>query len=83
MGDSEVDPKLRWRCRRGMKEVEEVLIRFFEERYLSLSAVEQSCFADLLDQDDPDLFAWFIHSERPPDQKLAALVDRITDYVSS
>jgi len=39
-----LDPKLsqiRWRCHRGMRELDLLLLRFFDQHYQHLSPVEQ------------------------------------------
>ena len=40
---------LRWRCRRGMRELDVLLERYLRERYPSAPAAEQQAFAALLD----------------------------------
>ena len=71
------DGKLRWRCRRGMKELDVLLTRFVEERYESASSVEQAAFRHLLEFQDPLIYAYCLGSQRPP-SRLAALIERIT-----
>jgi antitoxin CptB len=48
--------KLRWRCRRGMRELDVVLGRYLEQCYRESSPARQSAFADLLELPDPELF---------------------------
>ncbi len=60
--------KLRWRCRRGTRELDVVLTRFLDDTYPGLSATEQALFASLLDQQDPDLAAWILAGEPAPPQ---------------
>ena len=45
--------KLKWRCRRGVKELDLVLLRYLEERYESADKKEQEAFKSLLKKDDP------------------------------
>lgn len=68
--------KLRWRCRRGTKELDVVLQRFLDEAYPALSEAEQGAFAELLEQQDPELAAWILGGEAPPAQ-WGAVVARI------
>ena len=49
--------KLRWNCRRGMKELEVLLIPFVDHCYDGLSEEQQSTFARLLGYDDATLFS--------------------------
>ena len=49
--------RLRWRCRRGMKELDVVLGEFLENVYDSVDADTQAAFQRLLDLEDPELHA--------------------------
>ena len=69
--------KLRWRCRRGMKELDVLLARYVDERFRNASGPEQDAFRRLLDAQDTDLYAYCLGSERPP-REFAALIERIT-----
>ncbi len=40
--------KLRWRCLRGTKELDVLLLRFLEQDYPQLNAAEQQQFAEIL-----------------------------------
>ncbi len=64
--------KLRWRCRRGMKELDEMLERYMEVRYDKAPHQEQRIFAQLLELQDPQLFAYLLGRETPTDE---AVVD--------
>jgi antitoxin CptB len=69
--------KLRWRCRRGIKELDILLTRYVDERYRAASAEEQQAFQHLLETQDPVIYAYCLGEERPPEH-LAALIERIT-----
>jgi antitoxin CptB len=69
--------KLRWRCRRGMKELDVLLARYVDERFCSASNVEQEAFRRLLETQDTVLHAYCLGSQRPPPE-FAALIERIT-----
>jgi antitoxin CptB len=69
--------KLRWRCRRGMKELDVLLARYVEERFRSASNAEQEAFRRLLELQDPELYGYCLGSEPPPLQ-FAPLIKRIT-----
>ncbi|MCK7576885.1 MAG: succinate dehydrogenase assembly factor 2 [Chromatiales bacterium] len=45
--------KLRWRCRRGMKELDLLTLGYLERHYPTAPAEEQQAFADLLELQDP------------------------------
>jgi antitoxin CptB len=69
--------KLRWRCRRGMKELDLLLTRYVDERYRQATPGEQQAFRQLLDTDDPLLYAYFIGGQSPPDAVLSSLLQQI------
>lgn len=64
-----------------MLELDLLLLPFFEQAFESLSADQQNTFIELLEQDDPDLLAWFSRKARPQADNLAAMVDLILDRV--
>ena len=78
------DPgRLRWRCRRGMKELDVILERFARAGLPRASAAEREAFERLLGLPDPLLAGYFLGGERPADPELRALADRIGDLCHS
>lgn len=76
--DAELHHKrLYWHCRRGMKELDVLLIPFVEYAYEHLNPVEQSYFEMLLACEDTDMFAWFMRREEPSDSRLKEIVNLI------
>ena len=80
MTDDEHYARLRWRCRRGMLEVDQLLGPYVEQCYLKLSADQQADFERLLDIDDQTLFSWLIKAKISDDPGLAAVVQSIRDH---
>jgi antitoxin CptB len=70
--------KLRWRCRRGMRELDVLLTRYVDEEYRTAAPEQQEAFRRLLDMQDPLLHAYFLGRETPADAALASLIARIT-----
>jgi antitoxin CptB len=75
--------KLRYRCRRGMKELDVVLIRYLERHYDAASPAEQRVFAQLLDLQDPQLYGLIVGREAPADPVQADVVRKIGAAVSA
>jgi antitoxin CptB len=48
--------RLRWRCRRGLLELDIVLARFVERHYDALADSQRAAFIALLDAPDNDLW---------------------------
>ncbi len=48
--------RVRWRCRRGLLELDIVFVRFIEAHYLQLSVEERQTFEELLDLPDNPLW---------------------------
>lgn len=76
MGDAEL-PRLKWRCRRGMKELDLLLVRWLERGWPRADAERRLAFAWLLEQPDPDLADWLLGNRRPSGAAQSALVDDI------
>jgi antitoxin CptB len=68
------DGRLRWRCRRGLLELDLILQGFLERRFARLSAEEKALFAELLDRPDPELLDWALGRSEPPDPRYRDVV---------
>ncbi|MEM7418697.1 MAG: succinate dehydrogenase assembly factor 2 [Pseudomonadota bacterium] len=73
--------RLKWACRRGMLELDVLLLPFVEEAFDDLSYEDQVTFELLLTSDDPDLFAWIMGHQKCDDPELAAMVATIVNRV--
>ena len=71
--------KLRWRCRRGMKELDELLESYMIKRYDRAPEAEQRTFAQLLELQDPQLFAYLLGRETPTDEAVVDVIGKIRD----
>lgn len=76
-GDAELVRKLRWRCRRGMRELDDLLVRWLERGWPSASEADRGVFLRLLDSEDDRLWRWFLGHEVAPDAALDAMVRHI------
>ncbi|BCT93455.1 hypothetical protein LYSHEL_24790 [Lysobacter helvus] len=78
MDDETEIRKLRWRCRRGMRELDQLLERWLDTRWRTSSPQERDTFLQLLDTEDDRLWRWVLGHEVPEDAALRRLVERIT-----
>lgn len=58
--------RLRWQCRRGLLELDLLLVHFLERRYSTLNTEEQRAFQCLLEQPDQMLLGWIQGRLEPP-----------------
>ncbi len=49
--------KLKWHCRRGVKELDIVLERYLDQHYTNADPFEKTAFKELLALEDPTLLA--------------------------
>ncbi|KGO99360.1 succinate dehydrogenase assembly factor 2 [Novilysobacter defluvii] len=69
--------RLRWKCRRGMRELDQLLTRWLEREWRGSPASQREVFLRLLETEDDKLWVWLMGRERPADAELAALVEYI------
>lgn len=59
--------RIKWLLRRGMKELDVLVTRYYQQRYADAPAAEQAAFLALLDgPQEPDIWAWAMGFEEPP-----------------
>ena len=75
--DPSEQSRLRWRCRRGMRELDVLLTRYLEEAYPGASAGDQAAFRRILDMPDPELYGLLLGRADPGDEALARVLDSI------
>lgn len=69
--------RLRWACRRGMLELDLILLPFFEQHFAQLSIEQQTAFIELLSCTDQELYTWLLGYEIPSDATLQAIVENV------
>ena len=69
--------KVLYRCRRGTRELDEILLDFVDRAYGELSPQQRELFAKLLDTEDPLLNEWLCLGVQPADHGMAEIVERI------
>ena len=80
MTEPSLPRELRWRLRRGMKELDLVFTRWAEDRYAEASDEARQAFHALLDQEDPDLWSWLMGHRPPPPGMIADMIDELRRY---
>ena len=69
--------KLYWRCRRGMLEVDELLLAFMDRGYDALNQHEHESFVRLLEDNDNELLEYLMGRTVPKDGDTAHVVNKI------
>ncbi len=59
------EARLRWQCRRGMRELDELLLRYLECHYPASSSGDKAAFQALLELPDPELLGYLLYGQRP------------------
>lgn len=80
MTESTEHKRLYWHSRRGMLELDLILVPFLEACFDNLEPEDQKRYEHLLTEEDQDLFKWFLGRERPEDPDLARIVELILDH---
>ncbi len=74
--------RIRWACRRGMLELDLILLPFFDQYFDALSRETQGIFEQMLTAPDPDLFQWVMGYAVPEEKPIAELVEIIRRNMS-
>jgi antitoxin CptB len=69
-----------WHSRRGMLELDVLLLPFAQQQYAQLSDDDQLRYRNLLDKEDPDLFTWFMEHVEPEDPDMKRIVDLVLAF---
>ncbi len=69
--------RLRWQCRRGMLELDELLDGFLNKSYGNLSAQQKQIFEEVLKLSDQLLFDYLLDQSKPSDMDVADVIQQI------
>lgn len=72
--------KLQWASRRGMLELDVVLLPYLEKQAEHFSDQDIAHYSEFLEETDPDLYAWIMGFETPK-ERFAELVASIRQFV--
>ncbi|WP_449431411.1 FAD assembly factor SdhE [Pseudomonas putida] len=73
--------RLFWHSRRGMLELDVLLVPFSQEVYPTLSEADRELYVRLLSCEDQDMFGWFMERNESADPELQRMVRIILDRV--
>ena len=82
MTDSALAYRLKWQCRRGMLELDVILIPFLQEHFEGLDEALQCAFVELLKEADPDLYTWIMGFGQCKQTELLEIIQLIREKMS-
>jgi len=74
------ESRLRWQCRRGMRELDELLVRYLETRYAGADDEEKSAFEAVLALPDPELNGYLLQRQVPVSDAIANVIKLILSH---
>jgi len=77
------DGRLRWQCKRGMRELDELLARYLDNAYERAPESEKTAFRELLELSDPELMGYLLGRQVVEHPNLSDLVNKINRLYSS
>ncbi len=63
--------RLKWQCRRGMLELDLLLMAYLEGRYLVADQAEKDHFSELLKLEDDELLAVMLSNQTATDEEIS------------
>ena len=72
--------RIKWACRRGMLELDVIIMPFFDACFDQLTEIEKTQLVAFLEYDDPDLFAWLMGHAICSDENVVGMIDKIVTY---
>jgi antitoxin CptB len=69
-----------WASRRGMLELDLVLMPYAKERYPQSSLADRAAYQLLLESEDTELFDWFLQKDVPDSAVLVDIVAKVLDF---
>lgn len=72
--------RLRWRCRRGMRELDKAMLGYLDNHYDNASAQERADFESLLDWQEPELYRLVCGKDK--DARYQHIIDKIANILA-
>ena len=82
-GAAALRKQLYWHSRRGMWELDLLLIPFLEHCFDHLNAEDQNAYRMLIEGEDQDLFAWLMRREQPEDPAFHRILRLIQEHAEN
>ena len=76
----ELEKKILWQCRRGLWELDAILIPFVEKKLSNLTAEEIKKFQQFLSYEDIEIFDILVNKKQFKESNLISIVSKIIDF---
>ncbi|MFL2702055.1 MAG: hypothetical protein EVA52_00595 [Gammaproteobacteria bacterium] len=74
---ADLKKKILWQCRRGLWELDAILVPFVEANFDDLNVINQDLFRELVSFEDVEMFDLLVNKKEPKDARMKPLVDII------
>lgn len=74
--------RLKWQCRRGMRELDHLLLDYLEHQYPLADDDEKKAFVEVLALADPELNSYLLQRQKPAAEPIARVIQRILSRTS-
>lgn len=71
-----------WRSRRGLLELDLILVPFVEQKFETLTNHERNQYLELLELDDVVLLSW-IRRSAPTDPRFEEIVEKVIQHITT
>ena len=72
---ADLKKKILWQCRRGLWELDAILVPFVEANFDDLNVINQDLFSELVSFEDVEVFDLLVNKKEPKDARMKPLVD--------
>ena len=77
---NELEKKILWQCRRGLWELDAILVPFVEQSFNDLNEEEIDKFREFLSYEDIEMFDILVNKKGYEDQELESIIERILNF---
>ena len=74
---ADLKKKILWQCRRGLWELDAILVPFVEANFDDLNVINQDLFRELVSFEDVEVFDLLVNKKEPKEEKMKLLVNII------
>ena len=77
---NDLEKKILWQCRRGLWELDAILIPFVEKNFSNLEEIEIENFKKLLAYEDIEIFDILVNKKPFEDTEIGGIVSKILEF---